>query len=90
LVLCFDRFDPAVLHVGDLCGEIEDPVVVGDDDDRAVRFHSRFGQQLHDVMTSFSVEGGRRFVAEDEARRVDDRAGDGDPLLLSTGELGRP
>ena len=46
-------------------------------------------EQLDDVRAGLAVEVARRLVGEEQARRVAERARDGDALLLAAGELVR-
>ncbi len=61
--------------------------VVRDHDDRGVEGFAGIAQEFEDFCAGFGVEVARRFVGEDDFRFVDEGAGDGDPLLLATGEL---
>lgn len=79
--------DPAAVDeddpVGDFAGEAD---LVGDDDERG----AAGGQVLddgEDFTHQFGIEGGGGLVEEDDAGTQGDGAGDGDTLLLSTGEL---
>jgi hypothetical protein len=83
-----DAGDDAVVHVGDGVGEVEDAVVVADDEDGAVRVDGGGGEEFHDTVTGFVVEGGGGFVADDETGLVDEGSGEGDALLLTSGETG--
>ncbi len=47
-------------------------------------------QRLEDVRRGVRIEIAGRLVGEEEARRVGNRAGDGDPLLLAARQFGRP
>ena len=57
--------DDAVLHVGDAVGKMENAVVMGDDDDGAVRVDGGGGEEFHDGLTGLVVEGGGRLVTND-------------------------
>jgi hypothetical protein len=81
--------DAAVLDLEDAVGEVEDAVVVGDDDDGAVRLDRDGAQQVHDAAAGAGVERRGRLVADDQPGIVDQRAGDGDALLLPAGQLAR-
>jgi hypothetical protein len=78
----------AVIHFGHAIGELKDAIVMGDDDDTAARGAGDFVHKFHDATTILAVEGGGGFVGDEEARFVDEGAGDGDTLLLAAGELG--
>src|SRR5690242_17638128 len=73
-----DLDDPAVVHAGDPVAEVEDPVVVGDDDDRAVGADGDLAEQLHDGQAGLVVERGGRLVADEEPGLVHQGARDGD------------
>ena len=44
-------------------------------------------EQIHDVLAGLGVEVARRLVGQQHQRPVDERAGDGDTLLLTAGQL---
>ena len=60
--------------------------VVGDDDRRHPPL-ACLVDHLHNGLGVRRVEGARGFVGEKQVALSDDRAGDGDPLALATGEL---
>src|SRR4051812_1222907 len=68
LAALLDTDDPAVVHVGDPLAVLEDAVVVGHDDHRAVGPDGRLAEQLHDGHAGLVVERGRRLVADQKAR----------------------
>ncbi len=63
--------------------------VVGDHDDRLAELVDGGAQEGEDLATRAGVQVARRLVGEDEVRPGDERAGHGDALLLTTGELAR-
>jgi hypothetical protein len=79
--------DPPVVHASDAVGVVEDPGVVSHDDDGAVGLDGVRRQELHHRFSRRVVESRGRLVAHDDARLVDQRAGEGDALLLSSGEF---
>ncbi len=79
--------DTPVVHVGDGVSELEHACVVRDDDHAAIWREGDGGEQLHDRVSGIGVQRRRRLVADDEARFVDERSSQGDPLLLTAGEL---
>ena len=81
--------DLAVVHAGDAVGVGEDAVVVGDDDHGAVRRAGDVAEEFEHDLAVLGIERGGGFVADDERRFVDQRAGDGDALLLAAGEFVR-
>ena len=90
LVALFGDFDDlAVVHAGDAVGVGEDAVVVGDDDDGAAGGAGDLAEEVEHDLAVLRVERGGGFVADDERRFVDERAGDGDALLLAAGEFVR-
>jgi hypothetical protein len=60
---------------------------VGDEHEGGVRFVGQLAQQAKDVFAAGGIEIAGRFVGEDERGPMDERAGDGDALLLAAGEL---
>jgi hypothetical protein len=81
--------DAPVLHVGNGVCELEDAVVVGHDHDCALRRDSHTAQDVHHRVARLGVERRSGLVAHDEARLIDQRAGDRDTLLLATGQFAR-
>jgi len=77
----------SVPDVIDMVEALGHATVVGDADDGAAFLSSYPAEQRHDALASLGVEGGRRLVREDDLGAVGERAGDGDALLLPTGEL---
>ena len=73
-----DALDAAVFHLGHAVGVAEDAGVVGDDDHAAGRGFGDVVEEFHDFRAVLFVERGGGFVADDQARFVDERAGDGD------------
>ena len=81
--------DLAIVHAGDAVGIGEDTVVVGDDDHGALRRAGDIAEEFEHDFAIVRVESGGGFVADDERRFVNQRAGDGDTLLLAAGEFVR-
>ncbi len=81
--------DLSIVHVRDDVCEVKDPVVMGDDNHGAVRMHRRVGEKFHDGFARGVIQGRRWFVADDQAGFMDERAGEGDALLLAAGKLTR-
>ena len=79
--------DPAVIHAGDPVAEVKDAVIVGDDHNSAVGPDGRLAEQIHHRQSGLMVKCGRGLVANQEPRVVHQCSGNGDPLLLTTGEL---
>ena len=46
-------------------------------------------KQGHDLLAGGRIQVARRLVGQQDARPIHERPGDGDPLPLSAGELGR-
>ena len=86
--LRFRVVDLAVAHVNDAVAVFEHAIVLRYDNHPAARLYGDFAQQLHDRLTRSRIEGRRRFIAYQEARFVDQGAGDRDALLLAAGEFG--
>src|SRR3954464_8887995 len=74
------ELDDAPLHV------VHHLAVVGDDDDGGAGLVDPV-EQLHDPDRGDRVEVSARLVGQQQRRVVDEGAGDGDALLLATGEL---
>ena len=58
------------------------------DGDRGVVAFEQLGEGLVDEGFGFGVEGGGRFVEDQDVGVFEQGAGDGDALLLAAGELG--
>ncbi len=78
--------DMAVAEGDPAAGPERDFRLVGHDDDGDPR-PVEVGEHLHDLVGRAAVEGARRLVRKQELRIVDERAGDGDALLLAAGQL---
>src|ERR1043165_455378 len=61
--------------------------VMGDEEIREVLFATQSFEQVHDLRLNGNVEGGYRFVGDDEIRIDCERACDADALPLTAGEL---
>ncbi len=83
-----DAEDAAVFHFGHAVGVAVGAVVVRHDDHGAARVAGGVAQQIHHLVAGGGIERGGGLIADDERRRMDERAGDGDALLLSAGEPG--
>ena len=59
---------------------------MGHDDD-GVPPPVQFGEDVHDVLAAFGVEGAGGLVGKDDAAAVHERPGDGNALLLAAGKL---
>ena len=60
---------------------------MGDDDEGLLEALAALPQQAHDLGGVAGVEVARGLVGEDDGRGVHEGAGDGDALLLTSGEL---
>ena len=78
--------DDAVADVDDAMGELGDVGFVGDDDD-GVAAMVELVEERHDLVAGLGVEVAGGLVGEDDRGAIDERAGDGDALALSAGEL---
>ncbi len=77
----------AIPQLDDRMGDLEEHRIVRRDDSRyAFAFDDR-PQELHDRPASGGVELAGRLVGQQQARMVDQRPGDGHPLLLPAGHL---
>ena len=77
--------DHAVVEHDDLVGADDGREPVRDDQRRAVARHPF--ERVLDLLLGVAVERRGRLVEEQDRRRLEDRAGDGDALLLAAGEL---
>src|SRR6185312_11671925 len=92
-----DAVDAARLVAGDdPAVELDDATAHGVDDVVVVRCHDDRGagavdplEQQHDPLAGLRVEVAGGLVGQQHQRAVDERTGDGDPLLLAPGELVR-
>ena len=81
--------DPAALDLDDAAAHlVHDVGVVGDHHDRRAGAVDPV-QQAHDLDRGVRVEVSGGLVGQQDQRPVHERPGDGDPLLLTTGELVR-
>ena len=80
--------DRAVLDDERAVADFGQILIVSDDDERDAVLAGEIEQDGHDFRAVVGVEVARRLVGEEDFRLVDDRAGDGDALLLATGKLG--
>ena len=63
--------------------------LVGNEHDRQLELAVDLAQKLQDGISRLRIESGCRFVAEQQIRLVDERAGDADALLLPAAQLKR-
>src|SRR4030095_14839019 len=61
--------------------------VVCHDDERHAAVAHEGEEQFDDSLAGFGIEVARRFIGEDDAGIIDDRAGERDALLLATGKF---
>jgi hypothetical protein len=76
-----------VLHMNDPVGAFGDIVIVSDEDDRFSRGIETV-DEVEDLETSLGIKIAGWFIGENHEGVVDEGTGDGDTLLLTTGELG--
>ena len=81
--------DPPVGEHQQAVGERGGVRVVGDHHDRLVEVVDGVAQQFEHVVGGLRVEVAGRLVGEHDRRARDQRARDGDALLLAAGQLGR-
>ena len=62
---------------------------MSDENHRRARFPVQGKQQVNDLLAGLDIEIARRLVGQQQARRVHERTGDGDALLLAPGQLRR-
>ena len=83
MCLLADLDDFPIVHAGDAVGVGENPAVVSDDDDGAVWRARDLAEKFQHDLAVAGIQRGGRFVADHQRRFVDERAGDGDALLLA-------
>ena len=84
-----DLLDLARVHDHDLIGHGQRLLlVVGDEDEGDADLLLNVLELLLHLLAQLQVERAERLVEQQHARLVDERAGDGDALLLTAGELG--
>ena len=86
-VAVFDVGDFAVAHVEDAVGDLGSLGVVGDHEDGLVQLAAGLAEHLQDGVGVFGVEVAGGLVGEDDGGAVDEGAGDGDSLLLASGQF---
>ncbi len=79
--------DLAVGDADDAVGVFGDAQVVRDEDDGDAALRVQPLEQAHDLRAGLRVEVARRLVGQDDGRLGDQRAGDGDALLLAARQL---
>jgi len=79
------KFNTAVDNGVDTVESFKHALIVGDHNDGGVLFTPELPEQVHDRPAVFRIERSRRLVGEDDARSVDDGAGDRQSLLLPPG-----
>src|SRR5262249_27375512 len=80
--------DPAVAEDDDAAGVLRDVCLVRAQHDR-LAFVVELLEDAHGLFGGLRVEIAGRLVGQDQLRVVDERARDGDPLLLAARELAR-
>lgn len=85
-----DLDDSAEVHhrdaIGDPCHRTQ---IVRNEDVREVMFFSEIGKKLQHLFLKRNIQGGNRFVAENQWRLGGKCTSDGHALALATGEPGR-
>ena len=79
-----DFFDPALVHDHDLIGRKNGGEPMGDGDDRAAG-----GEPLEralNLLFRFRIERRSRFIEQKDRRVLQERARNGEPLLLAAGK----
>jgi len=81
--------DASIRQVGHAVTKVKDAAVMCDYDDTAIRRAPYFTQELHDLLAVGSIQGGSRFIADEQAWLVDQSPRNSDPPLLASGEVFR-
>src|SRR4051812_20196885 len=79
--------DASVAELDDARAVLGDVHFVRDEHDGDAALDIQFLEDVHDLDRRAGIEVARRFVGEQDRRLVDERARDGDALLLTAGEL---
>ncbi len=80
--------DAAEIHHGNgACHMLDHGEVVADEDVGEVEVAPELGQQVEDLRLHGDIERAGRFVADDDLRLDDERAGNRHPLALSARKL---
>ncbi len=87
LTTIFD--DLSVLHEQNPVRPFSKCHVMGDEQNAALLFPVQVKQQLKNCLAGDGIKISGRFIGKDPARATDQRPCDYDPLLLTTGQLGR-
>src|ERR1035441_1682840 len=77
----------SIFHMEDPVRILVDARSMGDDQDAALRIEYVLYYEGDDHLPGITIQGGGRFVKNQDLGTADDRAGDGDALLLAAGEL---
>jgi hypothetical protein len=77
---------PTVLHFEGAVEDVERAVVVGEDQHAGAPLVGDLAEELHHLPAAVAVEGRGRFIGQNEAGLVGQRAGHGDALLLAARE----
>ena len=83
-------FDPALDQPHHAIGAGDDVHVVRHHDDSQPVLPVQVAEQADDLAAGVGVEVAGRLVGQEDARPIDEGAGDGGPLHLAAGQLARP
>ena len=79
--------EAAVFHQTGSLGPARGDAVMADDDEGEPQLVPQLLQERHDLVPGAFVEVAGRLVGQQHGGLLDQRAGDGDPLLLPSGQL---
>ena len=80
-----DLDDAAKVHDRDSVGDVlHHGQVVRHEEQGQIKLGLELGQQVEDLSLDRDVEGGHRFIGDDQAGSQDQSSGDADPLSLTT------
>jgi hypothetical protein len=65
---------------------IENLLVMRNGNNRSILLDGEFAEQIHHDLCPLRIERGRRFVCENDARPIRERARNGDTLPLAAGK----
>src|SRR5262245_17347870 len=86
---CNSKFNLAVDQPDDARRAISYLAVMGGNQERGIRLGTNFLEQRKNFLACMGVQVACGLVRYDDARLIDQRAGNRDPLLLTTGEFVR-
>jgi hypothetical protein len=78
-----DALQAAIGHGDNAIAKVVDPAVVSNYYDSSVGLHGHIADQCHRGAAAGCIQSGSRFIADEQARLVDERTSNRHPLLLT-------